>query len=90
MTAGRGRPARRWIPRSSSPRRASAARASTTRSATKTARHIRLASLVEQPPDPDNRVTLSAGLDPAIHAMAVPLTLRGDFTRRPLQLHQGF
>jgi hypothetical protein len=24
-----------------------------------TARHIRLASLVEQPPDPDNRVTLS-------------------------------
>jgi hypothetical protein len=55
-----------------------------------TARHIRLASLVEQPPDPDDRVTLSAGLESAIHAMAVPLALRGDFTRRPLQLHQGF
>jgi hypothetical protein len=34
--------------------------------------------------------TVIAGLDPAIHAMTLPLALRGDFARRPLQLRQFF
>jgi choline dehydrogenase-like flavoprotein len=46
-----------------------------------TARHIRLASLVEQPPDPENRVTLGAEFD--AYGVPVPrLTYRiDDYTR---------
>jgi choline dehydrogenase-like flavoprotein len=36
-----------------------------------TARHIRLASLVEQPPDPDNRVTLATG-DKDMYGVPLP------------------
>ena len=38
--------------------------------ADQTARHIRLASLVEQPPDPENRVTLGSARD--VYGVPVP------------------
>jgi hypothetical protein len=34
---------------------------------------------------PAETLSVIAGLDPAIHAMTLPLSLRGDFTRRPFQ-----
>ena len=58
MTAGRGRPARQSPPRGHWRARQSGARALANALRNQAARHIRLASLVEQPPDPDNRVTL--------------------------------
>ena len=57
-TAGRGRPARRSARPPSSRCRACAAAALDKALRDQASRHIRLASLVEQPPDPENRVTL--------------------------------
>jgi hypothetical protein len=39
---------------------------------------------------PRQSLSVIAGLDPAIHAMTVQWTLRGDFTRRLIQLRQFF